>query len=265
MLIMTLSFFYIPFLYSVLFSALSGPIGSLILWRRMSFFGETIAHASLLGFVLQYLLGWPLEFSMSIVAVGYCLLLELFDYQELDQSSFLPMLSYGVMGCSLILIEKVVHNPSLVYTVLIGDILLVRPYDCQLILGLLMIVTGSLFYFYRPLILVLFSKELAQLHYKNVRMMSFLMNLLIALSVAIAVQTVGILLAMAMLTMPSLTAFYSSSSPKGMIFWSSMFAIVFSVVGFVLSLSLNLAVGPTISIVALIGHFCVRLTLAAFR
>jgi zinc transport system permease protein len=220
---MNLYIFYFPFLYSLLFSALSGPIGSLILWRRMSFFGETIAHASLLGFVLQYLFGWPLEFSMGLVSVAYCLFLELLDQQQLDQSSFLPMLSYGVMGCSLILIEKVVHNPSLVYTVLIGDILLVTAYDCQLLAAMLVLVIVTILYFYKCLILMLFSRELAHLHANNVRMMSFLINILIALSVTVAVQAVGILLGMAMLTIPALTAYYCSSSPKKMMIFSRRF------------------------------------------
>jgi zinc transport system permease protein len=259
---MSFSFFYIPFIYSLLLSGLCGPIGSLILWRRMSFFGETIAHGSLLGFVLQHLLGWPLELSMSIVAIGYCVLLEVIDHQELDQSSFLPMLSYGVMGASLILIEKIIHNPSLVYTVLIGDILLVRPYDCQLLAGMLIVVCFSISYYYRPLILILFSKDLGYLNYTHVRAISFLMNVLIALSVAIAVQAVGILLGMALLTIPSLTAYYCSASPKKMIIYSALLAMLFSCIGFMASLFFNLAVGPTITLVALVGHLLVRFLLA---
>ena len=98
--LVSLPYLLAPFCYSVIFSFLAGPIGSLILWRRMSFFGETIAHASLLAFVLEHLIGWPLESSMVVISVLYCLLIEFFDNKDLEQSSFLPMLSYGLMGAS---------------------------------------------------------------------------------------------------------------------------------------------------------------------
>ena len=254
-----ISFFYVPYLYSLLLSTLCGPVGSLIVWRRMSFFGETIAHASLLGFVLRHMLGWSLEFSMGLVSLAYCAFLELIDRHDLEQSSFLPMLSYGVMGGSLVLIEKIIHNPSLVYTVLIGDILLVRRQDCWALAVLIGITSVLLFFYYRPLILTLFSKELGQLHTRSARWMSFLINSLIALSVSMAVQAVGILLAMGLFTIPALTAAVLSSGPRQMMIYTSLIAAGCSTLGFVVSLSCDLALGPTITLIALLAHFVVRL------
>ncbi len=253
-----LNIIIIPVFYSLIFSLLSGPIGCLILWKRMTFFGETIAHASLMGYVLQYLLGIPIELSMMMVSVVYCFLLEFINDKGLDQSSFLPLLSYGLMGLSLILFDKIIKNSNLIYSILVGDILLVTWKDCQILLLMAVATISLIFYFYNPLILSLFSKELGSLHYKKIKYINLLMNILIAITITFAVQTVGILLAMAMLTIPSLTAFYCSHNAKQMILRSIILSASFALVGFLLSIIFDAAVGPTISLIALIGHIFIR-------
>lgn len=247
-----------PLVYSLIFSLLAGPIGCLILWKRMTFFGETIAHASLMGYVLQYLLGIPIELSMMMVSISYCFLLEFINDKGLDQSSFLPLLSYGLMGLSLILFDKIIKNTNLIYSILVGDILLVNWKDCQILLMMAFFTVSLIFYFYRPLILSLFSKELGILHYRKIKYINLLMNILIAITITFAVQTVGILLAMAMLTIPSLTAFYCSHNSKQMILISMALSAGFALGGFVISIIFDTAVGPTISLIALIGHIFSR-------
>ena len=156
------------------------------------------------------------------------------------------------------MIDKFIQNPSLVYAVLIGDILLVDWIDCVYILALLSVAAIFFSLFFRVIILFLFSQEIAQLQTKYTRILSFLLNILIAVSVSFSVQAVGLLLAMAMLTIPALTAFECSSSPREMIFYSCGFALVFCVIGFIASIVGDFPVGPTISSTALLGHLVVR-------
>ncbi|MBM4222555.1 MAG: metal ABC transporter permease [Gammaproteobacteria bacterium] len=244
------------FLYSIVFilglSLLSGPIGSLMLWRQMTFFGETVAHGTLLAFLLQYVTHWPLIGCMIIIVLAYCIVLEIFESNYFDLNQVFPLLSYGAMGCALLLTETVVRQPRMIYRVLIGDILLVSYDDCLILFILLLSTICFVSYYYRAILLSLFSADLARLRYRSIFIIRFVINVLIGLSVAMSVQSAGMLLAMAVLTIPSLTAASWSKHPWSMILLSSGVALVGSFLGFAVSMICNWPTGPTITVMLLV-------------
>lgn len=241
-------------LYITLLSLLSGPVGSLILWRRMTFLGESLAHASLMGFILQYFFGWPLAVCMLLISLLYCSLLEILQHKGLEKSDILPLLAYGLMGLSLLIIETVIAKPSLMNRILLGDVLLVSWQDCAVVAAVLLFIVTIFRAYYRSFVLYLFSPELAFLHQPQLIRVSFLMNVLIGLSVTMTVQGAGMLLAMALLTIPGITAYPWSRTPWSMIFLSTAIALSGSFIGFQLSLWLDASVGSCV-IVSLLGLY----------
>lgn len=239
-------------LYICLLSLLAGPVGSLILWRRMTFLGESLAHASLMGFILQYFLGWPLVVCMLLLSLIYCSLLEMLQQKGLERSDILPLLAYGLMGVSLLVIEKYVSKPSLMNRILLGDVLLVSWQDCAVVAGLMLFIILIFWRYYRSFVLYLFSPELAFLHQPQLIRMSFLMNILIGLSVTMTVQGAGMLLAMALLTIPAITAYPWSRTPWSMILMSTGCALCGSLAGFQLSLLIDASVGSCVIVCLLL-------------
>jgi zinc transport system permease protein len=247
-------------LYIGLLSVLAGPVGSLILWRRMTFLGESLAHASLMGFILQYMTQWPIAWCMLIITVFYCSLIEFFQQKGLERSDILPLLAYGFMGLSLLVIEKFIAKPSLMNRIILGDVLLVSWSDC-LMIGVIVAAVLVIFkVYYRGFILYLYSAELAFLHRPQIIGLSFLMNILIGLSVTMAVQGAGMLLAMALLTIPAITAYPWSRTPWSMIVLSTFFAFTGSLLGFHLSLKLDASVGSCIIVLLLGLYLCSQFT-----
>jgi len=246
------------FLYPILFvlglSIISGPIGSFMIWRKMTFFGETLAHGTLVAFLLQYITHWPLALCMSVVVLAYALVLEFLERQKGDYLSIMPILSYGVMGLSLLITETGIKQPKMVYRVFLGDLLLTQYQDCVALFILAGVIIASTVRWYRPFLLLLFSRELAFLHYRNIHLLSFFMNMLMGLSVTMTVQSIGMLLAMALLTLPSLIASNWSRHPWQMIILGSLIACGSSIIGFAVSLWQNWPTGPTITVILLIAY-----------
>lgn len=249
--------------YMGLLSILAGPVGSLILWRRMTFLGESLAHASLMGFILQYFLQWPLALCMLLISVIYCSLIEILQQKGLERSDILPLLAYGLMGVSLLIIEKLIAKPSLMNKILLGDVLLISWHDCMVIAIMIVALLSVFRWYYRSFLLYLYSPELAFLHQPQLIRLSFLMNVLIGLSVTMTVQGAGMLLAMALLTIPALTAYPWSRTPWSMILISTIVALLGSAIGFELSLYLDASMGSCV-IVSLLGLYIIsQLTLSA--
>ncbi len=249
-----LGHFLYPFIFLIGLGILSGPIGSFMIWRKMTFFGETLAHGTLVAFLLHYITQWPLQFCMAIVVLGYACLLEVLERQKGDYLSMIPILSYGVMGLSLLITETSIKQPKMVYRVFLGDILLTQKSDCIILAILTFIVVCSTIRWYRPFLLLLFSRDLAFLHYRQISFLSFFMNILMGLSVTMTVQCIGMLLAMALLTLPALIASRWAKHPWEMIVLGSALAVIFSVVGFFVSLSQNWPMGPTVTVILLIAY-----------
>jgi zinc transport system permease protein len=249
-----LGHFYYPMVFIMGLSMIAGPIGSLMIWRKMTFFGETLAHGTLVAFLIQYLTHWPLSVCMGLVVLFYALVLEGLERKKGDYLSIMPILSYGVMGLSLLITETAIKQPKMVYRVFLGDLLLTQYSDCMNLYILAIVIVLSIYKWYRPLLLSLFSRDLALLHYPSIPFISFFINILMGLSVTMTVQSIGMLLAMALLTLPALIASQWSQHPWQMMIGGSVIALLCSFIGFVYSIELNWPTGPTITVILLMAY-----------
>ena len=247
-------FILLALLAGVGVTIVTGPLGSFILWRRMSFFGDTLAHASLLGVALGLLLGATnLTVGVVIVCVGAAaFLVVLQNRTRLGNDALLGILSHGMLAVGLVAISFMDNVRLDLIGFLFGDILSVTMIDLAWIYATVGVTIVVLAKIWRPLLSITIHEDLARAEGIQVTRLNLLFMILIALVVAAAMKVVGILLIAALLVVPASAARHYAKTPEQMT-GIAMLIGVFSVVGgLALSLSFDTPAGPSIVVIALV-------------
>lgn len=234
----------------LLVALVAGPLGSLLVWRRLSWFGDSLAHAALLGVGLSLLLAVPGPLGISVVCVMMALLLGLLLRRPaLASDTLLIVLSTTALSLGLIVIGFANARVD-VTAYLFGDLLSVGPHELPLLAGGAALVLGVLAWQWRGLVLASVNEELAAVEGVPVHRLRFLLLLLLALVVTAAMKVVGVLLITALLVIPAATARRFSRTPEQMALFASalgMCAVGFGLAG---SLRWDLPLGPAIVVAA---------------
>lgn len=246
--------FFIRALFAGVGLALTtGPLGCLVVWRRMAYFGDTMAHSALLGVALSLLLEANLLLSVFAVAVAVSLLLLMLQkVHALSADSLLGILSHSTLAIGLVLVAFMTWVRIDLIGYLFGDILAVTTGDIALIWGGGIFVLVSLWFLWRPLIASTVSHELAEAEGLNPERARLCFMLLMALVIAIAMKIVGIMLITALLIIPAATARQFAASPERMALLASIFGAVSVVLGLFGSLYQDTPSGPSIVVAALL-------------
>ncbi|MCG7335588.1 metal ABC transporter permease [Sporosarcina sp. ACRSM] len=235
---------------SVMVGIISGVIGCFIILRGMALMGDAISHAVLPGVAVSYMLG--INFFIGAVVTG---ILTAIGIGFISQNSRVKNdSSIGIMFTSAfalgIILITFLKSSSDLYHILFGNVLAVRPSDMWMTLVIGVIVLVSVFLFYKELLVSSFDPIMAQAYgLPNKLIHYFLMTLLTLVTVA-SLQTVGIILVVAMLITPASTAYLLTDRLSVMIFLSALFGAIAAIVGLYLSFTYNLASGATIVLVA---------------
>lgn len=235
---------------SVMVGVISGVIGCFIILRGMALMGDAISHAVLPGVAVSYMLG--INFFIGAVVTG---ILTAIGIGFISQNSRVKNdSSIGIMFTSAfalgIILITFLKSSSDLYHILFGNVLAVRPSDMWMTLVIGVIVLVSVFLFYKELLVSSFDPIMAQAYgLPNKLIHYFLMTLLTLVTVA-SLQTVGIILVVAMLITPASTAYLLTDRLSIMIFLSALFGAIAAIVGLYLSFTYNLASGATIVLVA---------------
>lgn len=218
----------------------------------MSLMGDAISHAVLPGVAISYFLG--INFFIGAVITG---VLTAMGIGYISQNSRIKNdASIGIMFTTAfalgIIMITLLRSSSDLYHILFGNVLAVRPSDMWMTLGIGIIVLGSVYLFYKELLVSSFDPTMSQAYgLPNKLIHYFLMTLLTLVTVA-SLQTVGIILVVAMLITPASTAYLLTDRLWKMIFISATCGALSSAIGLYLSFSYNLASGATIVLVATI-------------
>ena len=231
---------------------ISGPLGAFVVWRRMAFFGATLAHSALLGVALGLLLDWNPTFGV----VALCLIVSLVlaglrSRSRLADDTLLGILAHGTLALGLVAVAflETVRFDLMGY--LFGDILAVTPVDLIWIYGGGIAVLATLIAIWRPLLAITVHEELAQAEGVPVARINLLFMLLMALVVAVAMKIVGILLVVALLIIPAAAARGFSRTPEQMAVIAALIGVGAVVGGLAGSYGFDTPAGPTIVLVAL--------------
>ncbi len=195
----------------------AGPLGSFAVWRRMAYFGDTLAHSALLGITFGLLLGINLNLA---VAVG-CLLLALIlvamqNNRFLATDTLLGILSHSTLALGLVCVSLFSNTRIDLLAYLFGDILSVNTLDLITIWLISGAVIGALIWLWRPLLAITVHEELAQVEGIPVNKVRTALMLLMALVIAIAMKVVGVLLITALLIIPAAASRRLTHTPEAM-------------------------------------------------
>lgn len=195
----------------------AGPFGCFIVWRRLAYFGDTLAHAALLGISLGLWL--EIDPILGVVGIGLCVALLLYlseRYGQLASDTVLGILSHTALALGLVafgFMEKV-RVDLLGY--LFGDILAVRTHDLIWIYGGGVAALAVLLVFWRDLLAIAVNRDLARIDGVAVERAQLLFVALLALVVALMMKVVGLILVTSLLIIPAATARVLARTPESM-------------------------------------------------
>jgi zinc transport system permease protein len=228
-------------------AAVAGPVGCFIVWRRMAYFGETLAHSGLFGVGLGLLLGFSLTLGAVATAVAVALLLLMLKRQRvLATDTLLGILSHTSLALGLITVGLVTGAAGDHMDLLFGDILTVTWRDVGVVWAGGAAVLCVLAYLWRDLIAMSVHEDLAQAEGVKVQRVELGFILLIALMTAISMKIVGLLLITALLIIPAAGARRLARTPEGMALAAAGLAGLAVVAGLFASATLNAISGPAI-------------------
>jgi len=240
----------------------AGPLGSVVVWRRMAYFGDTLSHAALLGVALAVAADQVPMAGVGLIGVSIAVLLFWLEKQrDLSTDTLLGILSHSALALGLIVLSVIQSqgfNINLM-AYLFGDLLAVTQTDLVLMYGTVVIILLVFSRLLASLISISVDEELARVDGVAVERVRFIFMILLALVIAVALKVVGILLITALLIIPSATARLVSKSPKQMVLGSVFIAAISVVLGLYLSLDWDLPAGPAIVVSASSLFFVLRL------
>ena len=238
---------------------ITGPLGCFIVWRRLSYFGDTIAHSALLGVVIAYALDFNLIIAVFVVSCLLALsLLFLQRRTNLPDDALLGLLAHSVLAIGLVLLGILSFIRIDLMGLLFGDILSVNVTDLYFVWIGGSIVLIVLILIWRPLFAGTVNLELAKAEGLNPDLANAIFTLLIASVIAISIKIVGILLITGLLIIPASASRNLSSTPIQMAIISSIIGVASVVLGIQTSMIWNTPTGPTILTITL-GVFILTL------
>jgi zinc transport system permease protein len=230
---------------------IAGPLGCFVVWRRMAYFGDALAHASLLGLALGFLL--KIDLMAGVLAGGLLFALLLFKLEKgkrLSSDTLLGILAHASLAfglCALALAPAVKVD---LQSLLFGDVLSVTMADVAWVWGGGLSVLLGLAFLWRPLLSITAHEELAKVEGVAVERTRLSFLLLMAVTVAVAMKVVGVLLITALLVIPPATARRFARSPEQMAVIASAIGALSVLAGLYASLMIDIPAGPAIIVAA---------------
>ncbi len=229
----------------------AGPLGCIVIWRRMAYFGAALAHSALLGVALGFVLGINLTAGVLLVCVLLAVCLVVLERQRLLASdTLLGIVAHGTLAMGLVVLALVEWLRVDLLGYLFGDILAIGKSDVYLIFLLAAGSIAMLARIWRALLSVTVNPELAAVEGVRVERVRLAFVLMMAVVIAIGMKVVGILLVISLLIIPAAAARRLSSTPEQMAIAAALIGVASVVLGLFGSLQWDLPAGPAIVLVA---------------
>lgn len=244
---MTELWWLMPLFAGVLLAFVAGPLGSFVVWRRLAFFGDTLAHGALLGITLGILL--EVNFTFTLVLGSLLLafiLMPLENRLNVSADTLLGIISHSTLAIGLVTLSLAEGVRVDLMGYLFGDLLAVNRTDLAWIALAGGAILALLVWQWRPLLAITISPELAAIEGYPVKRLKLLLLCMIAVLVALAMKIVGVLLVSALLIIPPATARDFSNTPKQMAILASLIGIAAVLLGVWASFQWDTPAGPSI-------------------
>jgi len=242
----------------------SGPLGCFVMWRRLAYFGDTMAHSALLGIAMGLFLS--INITVGVVVVCFLcalLLLGLQQQKKIPSDTLLGILSHFALALGIIVLKFMPGQRTNIESILFGDLLTVTWLDVGVCAGMAAIALVTLKIIWQPLLLISINESLAKAEGIKVTRYTLTFTFIIALLIAVAMKLVGVLLITAMLIMPAACARLLAKSPTSMAIYAALVAISSVLFGLSMSYFFDTPSGPSI-VVSCAALFALTLVIAYF-
>ena len=230
---------------------IAGPLGCFVVWRRMAYFGDSLAHSALLGVALGFLLS--INLMLGIAATCVCFALAIVAMQEqrrLATDTALGILSHTALSVGLVALSLMESVRVDLMGYLFGDILAIAPRDLLIIYACGLAALGVLATIWRGLLAITVHEELARAEGVSALRVRLAFMLLMAVVIAISMKILGILLITSMLIIPAAAARRFARTPESMALTACGIGSLSVVLGLIASMRWDTPSGPSVVVTA---------------
>ena len=270
-----------PLIAPLVLAVIAGPVGCLIVWRRMAYFGDAIAHSALLGVAVGLFIGFAPNIGVALISAFFAVLLvNLQHRRKLSIDTLLGILAHGALALGLLLVfwsavetGHGVHNEAehkidphqLLETYLLGSLENISMQQNISLIIAAILIGVILKLIWEPLILMTLNMDLARAERVPTLRLQYIMMGIMTSLVVMGMQITGVLFVSSLLIIPAAAARQISTSPEKMIVWAIIFAFLGVSIGYLASKLAYLPPGPaiistltTIFIISLLISFFLR-------
>jgi manganese/iron transport system permease protein len=239
------------FVAALIVGTLCSTIGVYVVLRKLAFIGDGIAHASFAGVVVAYIRGLDYYVGAAIVAIVTALGIGFVNRRgNVSLDTAIGVLFTGAFALGVFLMSRLQNYAVDLQSFLFGNILAVSKGDLILIVALSALVVASMVLLYRPLLYTSFDPVVAEASGINAGFVSYALLVLLALTIIISLETVGIVLVAALLVTPAASAYQLTRRFTRMLALSATIGAACAVLGLYASYYLQAASGATIVLLA---------------
>lgn len=233
---------------SILVGIVCGTVGSIIVLRGLSLMGDAMSHAVLPGVALSFLFNIPMFIGALVTGMIASLFIGFITSKSKTKSDAAIGISFTAFLATGVIIISLINSTTDLYHILFGNLLAItnQSFWTTIIIG--MSVITLIVVFYRPLMISTFDATFSRMSGLNTTLIHYFVMLLLALVTVASIQTVGIILVVALLITPASTAFLISKQLYSMMIIASLISIISSITGLYFSYIYNVPSGATIVI-----------------
>ena len=244
-------FFLRALIGGILIAVVAAPFGVFVVWRRLAYFGDTLAHSALLGVALGYLLHINLTLGVILTCLLVACLLFFFQQQKtLAGDTVLGILSHSSLSLGLVVLAFFETIRIDLMSYLFGDILAVGKVDLAwiAICGIAALLLLALIW--RPLLIVSIHEDLARVEGVRVDLVKLSFVCLLAVLVAVMMKIVGLILVTSLFIIPAAIARKFVQTPEMMALLAALFGVLAVILGLFSSYHWDTPAGPSIVLAA---------------
>ncbi len=245
-------------IFASIISVILGILSFFVVSRNLEFAGTGISHAVFGGIAIGLVLDINPLISATIFAILISILIVQSSYKQTEGTS-IGVLYPLSMAIGIIILSKFSKNYQDIWSYLFGNIFLITNQDFFLFLLYSILVIIFILITFKKLIFIAFHKELASANGINVKLYDYLFFIVLSLGIILSVKLLGIILAVSFLVIPSAISFRLFKGVLKNIIFSSLIALLFTILGISISYVFDIPTGSTIVLIGAIGYLFLAL------
>lgn len=240
------NFFFKALISGILIAIAAAPLGCFIVWKRMAYFGDALAHASILGVALSLSFSFSILFGVLLIAILTAVLISLSQSKGYEIDTSLGVISHSAIAIGLVIASFLSGVNLDLMAYLFGDILTISDLEIILILCGTILTSIIIYFRWHKLLISTIDEDMAYSLNLKPKLEQLILNLTLAILIAISIKAFGILLIVSLLIIPPAGVRFFSKNPEMMVFLSLTFSVLSVIIGINSSFILDIPTGPSI-------------------